>query len=101
MKKINWCTGKGYVAFQHLLVNEKEITCESCKLAMEERGFDPEELRKEVESALEADRAGPNQGAAGDEGNPANPADPEQLDGHPAAKRRKKIPQNTFEDFWK
>ena len=65
MKKINWCPGKGYVEFQKLLATGKQIECEVCKEAMEECGFDAEELKNEVESALAGDKAAPAEGNVG------------------------------------
>ena len=92
MKKINWCPGKGYVEFQKLLATGKQIECEVCKEAMEECGFDAEELKNEVESALAGDKAAPAEGNVGN---------PEQSDGPPAAKKRRRGPRSEVQDVWK
>ena len=89
MKKINWCPGKGYVEFQKLLATGKQIECEVCKEAMEECGFDAEELKNEVESALAGDKAAPAEGNVGN---------PEQSDGPPAAKKRRRGPRSEVQD---
>eukprot|EP00435_Cladocopium_sp_Y103_P027143 s4175_g6.t1 len=99
MKKINWCSGKGYVEFQKLLATGKAITCESCKHAMEECNFDPDQLQKEIESALAGDKA---LAGAAEEGVNPEEVNPEQMvDKPPAKKRRNGKNEDATLDRWK
>ena len=89
MKKVNGCPDGGYVKLQCKLMSNQEVKCEACKILMQEKRFNPQDLESHLKKG--------GGGDGGDDGDA--PGDlPVKVDAKPKPKHGQKDDDETVKD---